>query len=80
MQRIPPRRGLAESLEEYAARLGRSVHDTRLVWRLEGLRLLHVHPGSGDPFETIALLERGLCAIAPGVAVPTSNGPTEIER
>jgi len=61
----PPRRDLRESLEAYAARLGVDVHVARPFWRCEGLRLLNVSDASLTDYP-------GLCAIAPGVAVPTA--------
>jgi hypothetical protein len=60
---VTARRGLRESLEAYAARVGLPVRDARPVWRREGLRLLHVYAPANA--------HAGLCAIAPGVAVPT---------
>jgi hypothetical protein len=55
----PLRRGLSESLEDYAARAGVAKFAARGVWRQEGLRLLNVPCNSGG----------GLCRVAPGVAV-----------
>jgi hypothetical protein len=60
----PARLGLRESLEDYAGRFGVRVHVARPHWRREGLRLLGV--------TAPANVHAGLCAIAPGVAVPTA--------
>lgn len=61
---IMQRNGLRESLEAYASRLGLSTSVARPLWRQEGLRLLHV----SEPADVRA----GICAIAPGVSVPTN--------
>lgn len=75
---VPARRGLGESLEEYASRVldydvgitreayADACAELRPTWRREGLRLLHV-PAYAD-----ADTRSGLCACAPGVAVPTA--------
>lgn len=60
------RLGLRESLEAYAARVGMRVHDARPFWRAESLRLLNVTPACAPDHRA------GLCACAPGVAVPTA--------
>lgn len=64
------RRGLDESLEAYASRIGVSVDAARHVWRAEGVRLLRV---ADDASHALALTTRGLwgARIAPGVSVPT---------
>ena len=62
---VPPRRDLRESLEAYAWRCGLPAARVREHWRRESLRLLHVHAPDAD-------VTSGLCAIAPGVAVPTA--------
>lgn len=60
------RNGLAESLEEYAARAGATAFDARPFWRAEAMRLLG--------FEQMILRNRYAAArsprVAPGVAVP----------
>lgn len=62
------RKGLSESLEEYAARLHLSVSDARPMWRAMGLRQLGL----------LNTNDLGMIAsnchsfrIAPGLAVPT---------
>lgn len=71
----PPvaRRGLRESLEEFAARLGVSPAAARVAWRIEGIRFLF--QASVIVWRTTELLPelcaRGLCAVAPTLAVPT---------
>ncbi len=68
---------LRESLEAYTSRVleydvgitreayARACAELRPTWRREGLRLLHVDAPDPD-------VHSGLCAIAPGVAVPTA--------
>ena len=67
--------GLSESLESYACRHRSIPHEMRAAWRIEGLRLLGVLPATatgpiGAEFMA-AWVTRGICAIAPGVTVPT---------
>ncbi len=70
------RRGLDESLEAYAARIGRTPDEARHLWRIEALRFLRVSflvnddPALGAR-EVMSLVSRGLARIAPGVSVPT---------
>lgn len=59
-----PRLGLSESLEQYARRHRSTPHEMRYQWRLNGLWLLGVRARIDE-------VEAGLCAIAPGVSVPT---------
>jgi hypothetical protein len=82
------RRGLRESLEEYAARIGVPPEHARIPWRAEGLRLLNAQLNkqvAPDGFtswinagacvwEALAcyVYTTALCRVAPGVAVPTS--------
>ncbi len=64
---------LRESLEAYAARAHQSTRDARPAWRAESLRLLNVPPVRYvDTRPAGADHVSGLCAIAPGVAVPTA--------
>jgi len=66
------RRGLDESLEAYAARIGCTPDEARDVWRAESLRLLHVELGDFPRSRALNLVCRGgLARIAPGVSVPT---------
>lgn len=58
----PRRRGLAESLEQYAARCGVTPAEARYAWRVCGLYALGV-----DHTRAVPAGPR----IAPGVAVPT---------
>jgi hypothetical protein len=64
------RLGLDESLEAYAKRHGLSVDAARVGWRLDALHLLHV-ADYADAYERVARAWRGVCRIAPGVAIPT---------
>jgi hypothetical protein len=75
------RKGLSESLEAYAKRVGLSVRDARPFWRAQGLGILK--PALTTPEwsnQTAALLVGllRLCRIAPGVSIPTRT-PTEKE-
>jgi hypothetical protein len=63
------RRGLDESLEAYAARIGRTPDEARHLWRIGALVALRVP--EPDRHNWMIDVDRGLCRIAPGVSVPT---------
>lgn len=69
------RRGLAESLEDYAKRLNTTPDMVRPIWRAEALRLLLglAKNAALDAVTFNGLRCRGMCAIAPGVSVPTAH-------
>lgn len=66
------RRGLRESLQQYAKRLNVSVEQARHAWRLQGLESLGVHTTSDDPFLVSHV------RVAPGVAVPCGLEPKDV--
>ena len=71
------RRGLSESLEEFAARQNRPVDQVRDSWRLQGLRYLHPRTIGELPWEDVVKhyihLGSGSPRICPGLAVPTKE-------
>lgn len=69
------RNGLAESLEEFAARCGLHPEQARYTWQAYGLDYLF----ASAPYPPVPMVRAG-ARIAPGVAVPTSNRPTEMEE
>lgn len=73
------RRGLSESLEEYARRCDKTVNEARAAWRHQGLRALAAKPTteSGPLLEAVT---KSAWRIAPGVAVPTKPvKPVDLE-
>lgn len=64
------RRGLSESLQEFAARIGVEPERARSLWALLGLHALQVIPPDEPAVSTLNRLSDSL-RIAPGLAVPT---------
>lgn len=77
------RRGLSESLEEFATRITgcrktalKRLDEFRASWRLQGLRLLFATSVSGVPWEQLVPIvtsrEAQGCRVAPNIAVPVT--------
>ena len=70
------RRGLRESLEEYAARLQLKADRVRITWRAQGLNALADRP---LPLEDwVPHVEKSRVRIAPGVGVPCGPSPEDV--
>lgn len=85
------RKGLAQSLEEYAASFVPPLDPeiVRITWRLQGIRFLFPKETAGMPWETLVPLVSQITngrpsrlspRVAPNLIVSTPNFPCEIER
>lgn len=70
------RRGLRESLQQYARRLNLPINRVRATWRAQGLNAMADH---ALPLETwIPIVEKSWVRIAPGVGVPCGPAPEDV--
>jgi hypothetical protein len=69
------RKGLSESLEQYAARFTPPVSPdvARTAWRIQGLFFLDVVPPGPSGEDLVPLVTASVPVIAPGIPCPTSN-------